>query len=545
MFTTFQNHTLYNFFSSWNFKSANVLTTHSVFTSPFNFITVNRTSSVPISETIQVSKYVQPLIHQSVNEILCEIDKKSISGPESVSILKALRIQVMFKGTNIDSFNNDARFKALCEIFEKNCSVLRPNLLVSGLRCLLEVGIPSNSPCIISAEERILSSLQSFSAFLTIRCLYYHHKYTETDLQKKVVLKLIDHLKINFYGVKSSSEVLMQKTDKPDLKETIDLFYAFKKLNFFEPTLFAIKLNPLESEILSIKEASMITGLVAACGCMRWRNEGVLEKCIEWIEKNLNSCSSRDCISFVLAVAALNYCTSSVKDLVSKMQPHFITESNLPPDILLNITWSLAILGITPKELLQKVLSPDFYKPLINQSDLHIRVSNELKLLNLKSVLKKHFPDCVFRCNLHLSPTQLPESSSVINGRNQVNKALSTIIPTDKFENQVTDSGIFIDAEIILNEKGKPLSLKEYGTASNEIKPLPPNSKRIALVVRFPKDFTHYTVHETGAIALANRLLKDAGYKVVQIPFSTFANKNNELQRLKFLSEKINANTVL
>ncbi|GIY91160.1 FAST kinase domain-containing protein 4 [Caerostris extrusa] len=275
-----------------NFIYSYFRTTHSVFTSPFNFITVNRTSSVPVSETIQVSKYVQPLIHQSVNEILCEFDKKSISGPESVSILKALRIQVMFKGTNIDSFNNDARFKALCEIFEKNCSVLRPNLLVSGLRCLLKL-----------------------------------------------------------------------KTDKPDLKETIDLFYAFKKLNFFEPTLFAIKLNPVESEILSIKEASMITGLVAACGCMRWRNEGILEKCIEWIEKNLNSCSSRDCISFVLAVAALNYCTSSVKDLVSKMQPHFIIESNLPPDILLNITWSLAILGITPKELLQKVLSPDFYKP--------------------------------------------------------------------------------------------------------------------------------------------------------------------------------------
>ncbi|GFT30255.1 FAST kinase domain-containing protein 4 [Nephila pilipes] len=573
-------------------------TTHSISTSLPNLGSLHRLSSSSVPDNIQVSKYVQPFINRPVDEILSGIVDKNISGPDSVSVLKALRMHILFKNVDKDCFSSDSRFKILCEVFEKSCTNLKPSLLISGLRSLLEVGVPSDSSYVISAEESILNNIKQFSAFNVIGCLYFHHKYIETDLQKKVVTKLLSQLEKTFYEI-SSSDVLMlahilhlfnkdfqkqleqkiielmalldvselckllgilseksnrniyilnsaafylrQKTEKPDLKETIDLFYVFKKLNFFDPNLFSYLLNRFESEIPSIKQVSLITGLLTSCGHMRWKHTGILEKCGDWIRDNFSACKTRDFVAYILTVAALNYSSAQIQIILEKIIPLLDIEKDLSPEVTLNLAWSLGILNHLPKELLLKVLSPKFYKPLIEVSDSQAKGANQLKLLNLKGILMKNYPDCVFGCELHLEPKKLPESVIIENSRQHVVKILSILVPKKKYlaVNQVSDTGVFIDAEFIINEKERPLPIEEFGTASKELKCLPTNSKRIAIIVMFPKDFTHCLKGLTGVNMLATKLLTGAAYTVVTVPYDEFSRKKTDVEKVKYLSEKL------
>ncbi|GBN68614.1 FAST kinase domain-containing protein 4 [Araneus ventricosus] len=575
-----------------NLISSHFRTPHFISSSLPNISFIHRRDVSTVPENIQVSKYVKPFINQPVEEILIGLEKKTISGPESVSILKALRMQVLFKGANSESFRDDLRFKIICKAFEKHCIEMKPSLLVSGLRSLFEVGVPVNSSCVVSAEISILSNIQQFSAFNVIGCLYYHHKYMETYLQKKVIFRLIDQLERIMNEISTSSEILMlvhilhlfdkelqkqleqkiidvvpslqvnemcklicllaeksnrnvlilnslafhmrQKLERPDLNETVDIFYAFKKLNFFDPKLFTCLLNHFEDEIPSVKQASLITGLLTACGHMRWRHTGILENCGKWIKNNLNYCKTREFISYVLTVAALHFSNAQVRVVVEKIVPHFTMENISSSDVLLNVAWSLGILDSVPKELLLKVLNPEFYKPLIEHSDIHSKVSYQLKLMNLKGILKKNHPEFIFGCELFLDPIKLPESSVIGRSRQHVINVLSILISKEKFlsVNQVSDTGVFIDAEFILNEKEKPLPIQDFGLGFREKKPIPDGSKRVAILVMFQKDYTHCSRRLTGVNALGARLLKNAGYTVVHIPYEEFSKSKTDVEKL-------------
>lgn len=276
------------------------------------------------SQSLQVDK----ISNRPVEEILSQI--RDVEVTESVSLLKALRTNVLFNG--VKNFTEDSRFKDLCDIFERNCDSMTPSVLVSGLRSLLEVGLPPTATCVVKAEQRILDTIRQFSTFNLIGCLYYHHKFTQTTLQKRVVEELVSQIHQRVHEISSPAEVLMlvhvhhllrddgikpvemkivqlvplmktqemfkllgtmgeksirnvailnvvvyhlmRKAQRPGFKEMIDLLYVFKKLNFYDPLLYAYLLNHLPAEIPSVRQASLISGLLTVCGHLRWRHTG-------------------------------------------------------------------------------------------------------------------------------------------------------------------------------------------------------------------------------------------------------------------------------
>ena len=291
-----------------------------------------QTSTSENIENLQIPKSVQPLVHQSVEEILSVLNSKAVAANESVSILKALRMFTLFKNVKSNNFLTDLRFKSLCNSFEKDCHVMYPNLLVSGLRSLLEVGVPSNSSCVIAAEKSVIMNINMFSAFNLIGCLYFHHKFVETDLQKKVVTLLKNELCKKVSEISSNAEILMlfhflhifkgddlknlqqkiielihtlncheicksfctlaensnrnifilnalafhlrQNVDSLQVKEILDILYSFKKLNFLDTLLVANLLGKAAREIPTVKQPSIISGLLTACGHLRLRHTG-------------------------------------------------------------------------------------------------------------------------------------------------------------------------------------------------------------------------------------------------------------------------------
>lgn len=291
-----------------------------------------QTSTSENIENLQFSKHVQPLVNQSVEEILSNLNSKSIAANESVSLLKALRMFTLFKNVQSDIFISDSRFKTLCDAFEKDCHIMYPGLLVSGLRSLLEVGVPPNSSSVIAAEQSVIKNINLFSTFNLIGCLYFHHKFIETDLQKKVVATLKCELCKKIPEISSNAEILMlfhflhifkdddlkklqqkiieliktlnsyeickafctlaensnrnililnvlafhlrKNVDSLQVKEILDILYSFKKLNFLDMLLVLDLLAKAADEIPTIKQPSVISGLLATCGHLRLRHRG-------------------------------------------------------------------------------------------------------------------------------------------------------------------------------------------------------------------------------------------------------------------------------
>lgn len=297
-----------------------------------SFFNKNQTSTSENIENLQFSKHVQPLVNQSVEEILSNLNSKSIAANESVSLLKALRMFTLFKNVQSDNFISDSRFKTLCDAFEKDCHIMYPSLLVSGLRSLLEVGVSPNSSCVVAAEQSVIRNIDLFSTFNLIGCLYFHHKFIETDLQKKVVATLKSELCKKIPEMSSNAEILMlfhflhifkdddlkklqqkiielidtlnsheickafctlaeksnrnililnalafhlrQDVASLQVKEILDILYSFKKLNFLDMLLVSNLLGKAASEIPTIKQPSLISGLLATCGHLRLRHIG-------------------------------------------------------------------------------------------------------------------------------------------------------------------------------------------------------------------------------------------------------------------------------
>lgn len=78
-------------------------------------------------------------------------------------------------------------------------------------------------------------------------------------------------------------------------------------------------------------------------------------------------CRSKEFVSFILSVAILNHNVLETKKVLQTILPQLTFENVKSPDVWLDTVWSLAILDIVDKEALLKVLSPDFYQPLISE----------------------------------------------------------------------------------------------------------------------------------------------------------------------------------
>ncbi|KAG8179887.1 hypothetical protein JTE90_017419 [Oedothorax gibbosus] len=513
---------------------------------------------------------------------------------QAVALLKALRVHVLFHGQTQAPLHGDARFQGACTSFERGCRGAGAGVLVSGLRSLLELGLPPSAPCVQAAQEMLLQRMHTLDTSQMVACLYYHHRFMQSPLQLRVVSALVAGVLDRLDALLPSDALLLlpslhlfpdralveerladlvphmteKETHKlltamaqrcvrsvpilravasscvghgrPDLKEALAVLYALRGLHFYHPQLYGHLLHHLPREVEACAHPTLVARLLTVCGHLRWRHTDLLDACSLWIQRNLSSCGSRELVAFVLAAAALNYCPE--EGLLGQVVPLLGEEGQRPPSVTLDLAWALAVLDSVPRELLLRVLSKDFYNTLL--AECGSTPSNHLKLLNLKGVLRKEHPECVFGCDLYLEPIKLSESPTIASCRQHVAQVLANFVPRDKClsMHQVTDTGVFIDAEFIMNKYMKPLSLKSYGVLSepeSTLKKLPPHTKRLSLSVLFHRDLTLSSRALGGAHALGQRLLTHAGYTPVTVMYDEFSENKTELQKAKFLLERI------
>lgn len=94
---------------------------------------------------------------------------------------------------------------------------------------------------------------------------------------------------------------------------------------------------------------------------------GVLNLCADWIVSHIEIARIKEFVAFILTIATLNFCTLEVQRTLQAILPLITLEKIKSADVWLDIVWSLAILNITDRDMLLKVLSPTFYEPLISE----------------------------------------------------------------------------------------------------------------------------------------------------------------------------------
>lgn len=107
------------------------------------------------------------------------------------------------------------------------------------------------------------------------------------------------------------------------------------------------------------------------------------------------------------------------------------------------------------------------------------------------------------------------------------------------------------DAECVLDKKGNPLPVnQEHKDATRYVVKLTVRFGKYFIVFFFPhrvaimvRDFHDFCqgVHQqpSGVSALAHRLLEQAGYKILMIPYNEFNTSDKVIKRVQYLEEKL------
>lgn len=512
-----------------------------------------------------------------------------------LSILSKLTLQGKADPKKI---KGDPRFETLCTHFQSKLQHMPHYALLQGLRSLLELRVVENTSLLESVENEVLWKARKMSLKSLNYCLKFHTRFQEIEIQKKVVRELVLLIEKRWIDISDASDVLKllengnnfskefltkveertleisenmnmpeivamfsalsqqsrrpksllralsyhlsHMSEKLSIRQSIDLFYALNILHFPDTTLLEKITNDSLSEIPTLTNVSHISAFFTNCGKMKWRHTALLEACCKWMSNHLSEVKSYHASSSILALARLNYTPNEMSTLtellVAKIEP-----SSLTTDVWLDIVWSLCLLAKVNQEQLKSVLKASFYKPLIDLEGFS-SYKNKLKMQNINAIAKLEFPSAELHSediihHIETSEVDKNESKAILD-------ALNIFMPTGKFlaTKLNTNMGFLIDAEFIVNNDGKPISLVEYGIRAGldrDLKPLPKNCHRFAILIWTFHDVTLNSIVASGTSSLAVRLLKKLDYRVIEIFPGEFDASLTTVKKVQFLQQKI------
>ncbi|XP_067126217.1 FAST kinase domain-containing protein 4-like [Centruroides vittatus] len=538
----------------------------------------------------------------NVEQLLSFSDKIDITGRSALQILQILNKWIISGQTNLREFNDDLRFHTICNILRRDCQKMTHNSIIFALRNMLEMGLSPESDLVRFYENEVLWKARKMNLKTLIMCMTFQRRYQETDLQIEVLNKVAQVIRGRWFEIADASDVIRllqnsdlldeefvdriedkilellrdmslvelhkilvcfshlnrrptpilkaisyhvnQKNDKLDAKQLVNTLFALNVLSFPDSVLMQKIENDLLVEIPNINKPQVMLTLLISIGQLSWRNKNLIEACSDWILKNLNLCRPQELAAYIITLAKVNYIPAEKKKIFDLILPRLSEKTVEVKRVWLDVVWSLAILKEASSEHLASVLKPSFYQTEIENDSYHNNIFR-LKLLNVRSVAVVEHPldpklITIEKPVFKFTQIKKSEERQV---SNLVVHALSDFIPIGKYMvvNQDSSMGITIDAEFIIDKKGKPQPIEIYGTRSgltNICKPLPNNLHRIAVVVWDFKDLT-LDGQLMGINSLYVRLLKKIGYSVVEVPYTEFNNKLNPVKKVQYLQDKI------
>ncbi|XP_068216254.1 FAST kinase domain-containing protein 4 isoform X2 [Palaemon carinicauda] len=496
-------------------------------------------------------------------------------------------------------------FGSLLTLLERESQLTNPTIVLNGLKNLHKLGLSDDAYVIQCAENHLLWNVRKVSIPVLLSILRFQVQHQKTELQQKVFKETVDTVQRRWVEIKGSREIqsiyslhesfsmdflgrlddrtielaeemsyaelcgifcalgtvkrratpvlralafhMAKQEDKLPPKQLSNILFAMHSLSFPDQVLLEKIGKDLVPQVSSITRPPIIGAILFCMGQMRWRQQSLLEVISEWVENNADACRINDLVSLVLTLACVAYTPTNVESLFPKIVSKLDNSSIARETVWLDVVWSLALLGRATNDHVSSVLHPSFVSKTRSVAQ-HLRMGIKLKLLNINAVARFLMPsyDGPYLETADFKDVIITQSRNELLLSKHVQSMLHNFLPPPKYiqENIQTPLGVFVDCELAVDQKGKPIPIQDYSDNFGEkksVKPLPEGATKMTMFVWDYKDYTIGSQELTGVNQLAVQLMEKIGYKIVQVPYFEYNMRGKTIKNIQYLENKIKA----
>ena len=165
---------------------------------------------------------------------------------------------------------------------------------------------------------------------------------------------------------------LNKSTEPLSVRASTDVLVALQRLNFRDQVLIERVCNDLISQLTPAIKPSQVGVLLTTLGQLKFRHEGLLEALCEWMNNNWSQVRKQDVVSLLLSLATVNFLPSNWESLWPRISSILSEEfqasaesKSWSENILLDVAWSLAVLGHLDPKIAQTILNDDFVSKVL------------------------------------------------------------------------------------------------------------------------------------------------------------------------------------
>lgn len=409
--------------------------------------------------------------------------------------------------------------------------------------------------------EKFSNILQTIKMFplddVVIKQLDYKILQSKEKLNNKDWIDLLNTKSIlrhrNITVIETCAYSLINNKASLDLESIQKIFLSCGVLNYIdeqflkylsENLLNVLEKNKSNANWLHENESNLLS-IICSIGMLQIRDKKLIDAICKLLAEQ-KSVSNKLVMNLVVSCGFLRYQPSDKKSfdsLTSQVKLENLSTASQKDKLLyLNYVWSSCILDNTTNEILGLILDENFWSELIDDKNKYLKsIITKLMQINLYAQL---FHDSY---NGPFLPPQIdaanytallkPEHDSL---SDQLVSTLTSFRTIDKYfkTNLLTPFGIYIDALMVVDDKGIVCPFGNYFNENSQLETKSDKEKKIAIKIAEFKDKTRINNKINGNLLLQLILLKELGYTPVIITQSELS-EPSVIKRIELIKRKL------